>query len=448
MSRAPLVVAGILIEICLIGMLILGDLSRNVPIFFVLFFSAFGIYLAAVWRARAAHLKLAFLFGLIFRATLLPSTPSLSDDIYRYLWDARVQSETINPYKYAPGAPELAHLREDTIYPRVNHPDVPTIYPPLAQITFLASTLLSPTVWALKLFLVGLDLLTAWLLIGLLRTYDLHTGRILIYLWNPLLILEVAGNGHMDILGVTFLILSFLYVSVGGTGRAACALGLSVLGKGFAICLLPMFLRWAHARSHSEERPAPKAWPFVLFGGTVSAGVLPYADVGWGLFAGLWIYAKHWEFNASVYGLLNGVLELGDLSRVAVGVLFLGAVLALTFKNVHPIRSGYLLAGLFVLLTPTLHPWYLIWIIPFLVFYASPAWLVFTGLVALSYHVLIQFRSAGIWEEAGWVKAVEYGGFIAVWIAERMWRELRKEKGPPVGEGPLPSRASAGENGL
>ncbi len=432
-----MVSAGILIEACLVGMLILGDLARNMPIFFVLFFTATGAYLGAVWKTRTASLKLLFLFGFVFRATLLPLHPTLSDDIHRYLWDGRVQSEGINPYRYPPDARQLAHLRDETTYPRINHPKIPTIYPPLAQITFLAARLISPTVVGLKAVLIGLDLLTAWLLLGLLRTYDLNPGRILIYLWNPLVLLEISGSGHVDILGVTFLTLALLYLSVGGYGRAACALGLSVLGKVFAVCLLPIALRWAYTRSRFDKPGRAMAWPVALFFGTMLGGYLPYADVGRGLFSGLWTYAKQWEFNASVYVLLNGVLERDDLSRVVVGLLFLSAALVLTLKGVHPVRSGYLLAGLFVWLTPTLHPWYVVWIIPFLVFYASPAWIIFTGLVVLSYHVLIEYRSTGLWELPAWVGLAEYGGFVTVWMGERVWRHLKERgKGFPAEERP------------
>ena len=62
--------------------------------------------------------------------------PMLSDDVYRYVWDGRVQLEGVHPYRYAPVDPALGTLRDAHVFPRINHPEVPTIYPPLAQSLF------------------------------------------------------------------------------------------------------------------------------------------------------------------------------------------------------------------------------------------------------------------------------------------------------------------------
>ena len=132
-----LLTAGVLIEACLIGILSQGDLRERVPFFLALFCGATALYLLAVWKSREAPLWLVAVFGLLFRATLLPASPTLSDDIYRYVWDGRVQAAGINPYRYAPASEALAHLRDGTIYPGVNHREIPTIYPPAAQALFL-----------------------------------------------------------------------------------------------------------------------------------------------------------------------------------------------------------------------------------------------------------------------------------------------------------------------
>lgn len=426
--------AGGVIEICLIGILALGDLRGQVPIFLALFGTATAVYLMVVWRSETASLRTVVLFGLLFRATLLPSLPTLSDDLYRYVWDGRVQTAGINPYRYAPASEALAYLRDDETYPRINHPEVSTIYPPLAEALFLGCYALHPGVWTVKIALVGIDLLAAWFLLGLIRVYDQHPGQLLIYLWNPLLVVEVAGNGHMDIMGVATVVMALLYLQIGGYGRAAGALALSFLSKFFAICLIPVFWRWMCARRgnaggwrvrlQAMVRPG-KAWPVLVFPAVVLLGYLPYAGAGAGLFKGLLTYAEHWEFNAPVFGLLKAVLGSGAAARIAVGVLFGSAVLALTLGWMPPIQAAYLLTGLFLWLTPTLHPWYCVWMLPFLVFYRSPAWLTFTGLVVLSYHVLIRYQAEGVWEEAAWVKGVEYGGFVAVWVGTRIWRRIR-----------------------
>ncbi len=422
-------ISGVLIGLCAIGMLALGEVRYRMPLFFGLFAAWMIIYMVAVWHCTTASLKTVVLFGILFRVILLFSPPGLSDDVYRYLWDGRVQAAGINPYAFPPASEELAHLRDDEVFPEVNHPDVPTIYPPLGQIFFRICYLVYPSIWTIKTALVLFDLLTAWFLLGLIRLYDQHPGQLLIYLWHPLLLVEVAGNGHIDALGVAFVVFAFLYLQVGGYGRAFAALALSCLSKFFAICLLPVFWRWIcgrTARRYEGRLPAgfrpQTVWPVVIFAALVAGGYLPYLEAGENLFAGLLIYAEHWSFNAPVFDILSHLLGNPFWARTVIAVVFAGAVILLTFSRMPPIQVGFFLVGTFLLITPTLHPWYAIWIIPFMVFYRQPAWLVFTGLIAISYHVVIKYASEGIWEEAVWVKCVLFGGFALVWIFERIKR--------------------------
>ncbi|HNC73376.1 MAG TPA: hypothetical protein PK362_00620, partial [Elusimicrobiota bacterium] len=114
--------------------------------FLAVFAAAFFLYLPAVRRTlkRPQSLGLILAAGVLFRLTAFLSPPSLSDDIYRYLWDGRVQAAGHNPYRFAPDAPELASLR-NAEHTGINHKSVPTIYPPLAQAVFRLAVALSPT---------------------------------------------------------------------------------------------------------------------------------------------------------------------------------------------------------------------------------------------------------------------------------------------------------------
>src|ERR1044072_1458122 len=134
-----------------------------------------AIYLLAAWivtRARPSNstLLIVIAFAILFRVSILFAPPYLSDDIYRYVWDGRVQAAGINPYRYIPAAPELAHLRDETIYPKINRKDwAHTIYPPVAQVVFFLTTRISESVTWMKATMLLFDLVTFWAVASLLN---------------------------------------------------------------------------------------------------------------------------------------------------------------------------------------------------------------------------------------------------------------------------------------
>ena len=172
MDRAIPWIAGITIEACFIGMLAIGDLRQHA--FLILFAIAMVAYLFGVRYCGWISWKGVVLLALLFRATLFLTTPTLSDDIFRYVWDARVQSSGINPYTYEPKSEHLAHLRDQEIYPRINHPEISTIYPPFAQMVFLACYKVLPSPWTIKAVMVLAEAMLAWFLLGLIRLCDQH----------------------------------------------------------------------------------------------------------------------------------------------------------------------------------------------------------------------------------------------------------------------------------
>jgi len=147
-------------------------------------------------------LTVGIVFGVIFRLTMLFTTPTLSDDIYRYVWDGKVASQGINPYQYPPKAEELKPVRDNSIYPNVNHKEISTIYPPVSQLVFWGLFKLDSSLLAFKVVFFGLDLLTIAILILVLKNLGLNSKRVLLYVWNPLIIVEISGSGHADIIGI------------------------------------------------------------------------------------------------------------------------------------------------------------------------------------------------------------------------------------------------------
>lgn len=420
---------------CFGGMLFPDNLREHIPLFWCLFGAAALCYCLAIRWSGDLKVTTIFAAGILFRVVLLPADPTLSDDVYRYVWDGRVQAAGVNPYRYAPADDALSHLRDDVVHPRVNHPGVPTIYPPAAQLLFGAVARVWPSVFAMKIVVVGFDLLCAWFLVGLLRRFSQRPGQVLIYLWNPLLVVEGAGMGHVDVAAAALMMAALLYLHVDGFGRSASALALSFLTKLFAGCLLPVIWRWtawAHLpeptwRSRLVALVDPRrVWPVGVFMGVSALLTWNYADAGRGMLVGLTTYARHWEFNSPVYDGLRWVMD-DDTARQVIVSVFGAIVIVLTFaRRVPPVQAGYFLTGAFLLLTPTLHPWYALWILPFLAFYRRPAWVAFTLLIPVSYHVLIQYQATGVWEEAMWPRWVLFGGFGLTWILDAVLTQRRQ----------------------
>ena len=185
------------------------------------FFALFGLYLLAVlviFRKRDHHACLVLIggFAILFRLIQVVAPPTLSSDLYRYIWDGRVQHAGINPYRYPPADEALAALRDEAIFPNINRPQAPTIYPPAAQMLFALMYGAWPdSISGTKVFMLLGDLMTMLLLVRLLRQRNVDADRILVYAWSPLVVVELAGSGHLDALMLPFLLGALLALTWG-----------------------------------------------------------------------------------------------------------------------------------------------------------------------------------------------------------------------------------------
>lgn len=378
-----------------------------------LFLGAFGAYLLA-----AAHVKdavgggaLIWVFAIGMRLVFLPLAPELSDDVYRYLWDGHVQLQGVNPYRFAPSHPELAAFRTPW-HGLINNPDVPTIYPPLAQLAFLAVAVAGGAVFQAKLLWLGFDLGTGWLLGRVARI----TGRSrrltqLLYLWSPLLVVEVAWSAHLEPLGLFGIVLLVLLARA--PVAAGVAGGLSALTKFAPAAALPALIRRL-------------GWRFGLgFAGVVVALYLPYVGAGRALFGGLLTYAEHWRFMEGPFSLLEAVLPGPRAPRYAAGAAVLAVVAWTALRRFRPERALFWILGTGMLLTPTLHPWYVLWMLPFAALRVSRPWILLSGLAFVGYFGLTAYHQTGTWPQPGWLRAVLWAPvlFLLVQDAARLWRD-------------------------
>ena len=402
-----------------------GSLPTHVA-YIVLFGALFLLYLTATRFALRRRpddrvlLGLVLAFGLLFRVAVLESPIMLSSDLYRYLWDGRVQWAGISPYRYPPAAPELSPLRDETVYPNINRPTKVTVYPPGAETVFALVARIAPnSIVAWRAFLLASEIVTVVLLIALLRGTRSSPAAVIVYAWSPLVVFEGVQAGHVDLVVIPLVLAALAWRQSGSSVRAGIALGAAVLVKLYPLVMLPAWWR-------------PRDWRFpAAVTATVALGYLPHvATVGLGAAGFLPEYLGRAEdHNIGLRALLTYPLGLtGDFARaVAMGVLFgliAGAVVWIGRVNGGDVagmtRAGALAVGSYLLLVPTsMHPWYVVWIVPFLCFSPWPAWLYFSGAVSVSYLSYVVKPAPIPW----WAWLAEYGPFYVLLLVSG-WRAI------------------------
>lgn len=335
----------------------------------------FATRLAAGLPDDRGTLVLILAIGALLRLIVLPADPLLSDDIYRYIWDGRVQGAGVNPYRFVPADPALASLRDAAIYPLINRADYAvTIYPPIAQLFFFLVTRFSESVIAMKLALVACEAVTVFVVIDLLRRLGRPASRVVAYAWHPLPVWEIANNGHVDALMVALMMAGVWFaLAKGATLRGAALVMLGALAKPFALLALPAL--W---------RPWNWRMPLVALGVGLLA-YAPYLSAGCGVvgFLGGGYLSEQGVDSGSGFWLLR-------VFRAAFGMwpgdtaVYLG--LALTVLAALALRAGFrrdrdagviiadingLLLVFLFLLSPD-YPWYFLAVAPFLALVGGP----------------------------------------------------------------------------
>ncbi|MBI3324801.1 MAG: hypothetical protein HYZ92_05925, partial [Candidatus Omnitrophica bacterium] len=380
----------------------LGDLRRHATLFLIEFGLGFLLYLGIVWRVRRLPpgqsvrrgvVWAVLAAGLVFRLTLVGLRPTLSDDVYRYLWDGRVQQAGIDPYRYAPDDEALRGLRDDA-WSLINHREIPTIYPPLMQLAFRVGAALSPTILTQKIIFLLCDVAIMAVLAWWLPCVGVSSLMSLVYAWHPLVVVEVAGSGHNDPLGVLWLVIGLALWSARRPVAATTALAVAFLSKLFTALLWPFY-----ALRHRRFLP-------VFLAAVVLAALWCRGSPHLG--QGLGYSSRAWEFNSSLYRLMLPLLGTPLLTRsVCAGILLVVGIMAARRTDDLVQYTCWILQAA-MLVTPVLEPWYLLWLIPLLCLRFSWAWLSFSGLVMFSYTVLVDYVSDGIWRIPSWTFWIEY----------------------------------------
>lgn len=395
-----------------------GPWLRHVDVFQARVLLAFAFYALALVRlpryARLPRVGLAvFAVAFATRALLVPIPPSLSGDIHRYVWEGRVLVAGGNPYRQAPDDPALAPLRDRAVWPRINHPHLSTIYPPLGEAGFALVAALSPTVGAMKLWVALHDLALVAILLALARRTAAGPAAVLAYAWNPLVLVEYAGTGHNDPTAMAWLALALL-VRERRPLASALAFSAAVLVKLAPLAALPFLLR---------------GWPWRA---RLAALALTGSGLAWfwsqtrDTYSGLLAYWGSWRNNELLFVALDRLL--GGYAPARAASLVLVALVALWAwrRAAPPARATRNVLGAALLLSPVLHPWYLGWVLMFEPLGLTVGWLALSATVVLNYGVFATPAEGGNFHLPLAWRWVEYGIPLALAAGAAVWARRRR----------------------
>jgi hypothetical protein len=418
--------------------------TSNILWYIALFLLQFALYMSASWIAintpktdraiKLIALAVILIFSVAFRERLAVETPYLSSDVYRYIWDGRVQAAGINPYLYMPVATELEPLRDEKIFPHINRPDYArTIYPPAAQAIFLITYLVSPSdVTTFKVTMSLFDVLAILAILFALARMKLDPARAILFAWHPLVIWEGAHSGHIESLLMALLAFALLARVSQKHVLTGCLLALAVLTKLYPALLLPAFLfanpqsgLWPRLRAILTDRRNIKM--LVAFFATIILAYLPYISAGGGVLGYLPGYLKEEGFveTGSRYFLLDLARKFADVPTaaysVAAAVALIGLAVYFLLKEKRDgrevARAAVALIGLFLVLSTPRYSWYTAWIIPFLCFAPRAGWLYLTGASVFLYFLWLIPSYPNI---PVWIGAAIYAPAVALLVLERL----------------------------
>jgi len=340
-----------------------------------------GLVLAAVW-----HIE------------FLRVPPGADDDIHRYVWDGRLQRLGYNPYIVVPSdlAAKGLHTPETR---NLNNPDLPSPYPAGAQLFFRAVTAIHESTFALKTAFVVCEFVIVFVLLDVLRC----TGQgqrahlVLAFAWNPLLAIEVAGSGHIDIVGALLLVVSAAALLRRWRATAAIALGLAIAVKFLPVVLLPLYSKRVRIRDAA------------LAAAVVSLLYVPFFNHGRIPIGSLGAYVQSFRFNDPVFATLERAAAPQLVAGLAVLVGFLTAVWV---RSKSPAWSPDAFAwpmAASLLCAPVVYPWYLLWVLPFVRSASTVPIIIWTVSIIPTYYVW-HLRTLGRpWLVPGWIMLLEYG---------------------------------------
>ena len=397
---ASLTVAGIVYLLAVREFFVTPAFSRRVVVV--------GLVMAAVWHIEFLRLP-----------------AGVDDDIHRYVWDGRLQRLGYNPYLVVPSDPAVKGLHTSETR-NLNNPELPSPYPPGAELFFRAVTAVRESTFALKIAFVICEIAIVLVLLDFLRWKQQGEHLVLAFAWNPLLAIEVAGSGHIDIVGALLVLVSTTALARRWRATAAIALGLAVAVKFLPIVLLPLY--WKRVRIRDAALAAL----------VVGLLYLPFLNHGRITTGSLGTYVQTFRFNGPVFTALDRVAPPELLVGLAMLAGFVTAAWLRRrdtmsespsdefagFRFIWPMFAWPMAVAL--VCAPVVFPWYLLWLLPFLTSASTlllVVWTVSIMPVYVQWHLRALRHSWGVLP--AWVMLVEYGCVAAV--AAMIWLRGRRK---------------------
>ena len=394
----------------------MGDLSFLVPLTV-----AGAAYLLAIreFFATPKFPRHVIIVGLaiasVWHIQFLRTPPGVDDDIHRYVWDGRIQRLGYNPYFVVPSDPAVNGLHTAETR-NLNNPDVPSPYPPGAELFFRAITAIHESTLALKVAFVLCDVAIAFVLISILRRSEQGEHWVLAYAWHPLLATDVAGSGHIDIVGALLVLVSAAALWRRSRTLAAVALGLAVAVKFLPIVLLPLYWR----RVRLRDGVLAVFLVGLLYAPFLSHGRIPTGSLG--------TYVQSFRFNDPVFSTLERVASPQVVAGLAVLVGFLTAAWMRMKSEDSPSAFAWPMAAS-LLCAPVIYPWYMLWLLPFMRSSSTLPIIIWTISIIPTYYVWHLRRVGMPWIVPEWITLLEYGS-VAIAAVLIAWRRIRLSSAP------------------
>ena len=426
-------------------MVVVGLRRAALPFLLILHAIAFVALLWAHRRNKVHlnHIGLILGWALLFRLTLLPALPDLSDDYYRYIWDGNLVAKGVSPYAHAPADPELADrgFVDNALLGKLNSKDFHSVYPPLSQLVFLCGgwfyevSELAPSFLMMKSLFVLMEFTGLCFLITALRRTSTSVSAMILYAWNPLVIIEIAGQGHTEgamVLGMG------LAAHAACSGRAAISwlgLTLAAMTKLLPFAFVPLWLRYFRGRG-------------LWLGLTVAIALcVPFWTPSLiGTYESVQLYVQYFEFNAGLYFTIKQILywftgddwskQIGPLLRWVFAAIAIGIYL---FHRVDGpqrlLQASLLLFSAYLITATTVHPWYVTWVLPLIPFTPMLRWPWFWFSFAcfasyVAYTDIGQSRLLwGLLVYPGWIGFYVLAAInVMPWVLDRLMRRRGRSK--------------------